>query len=323
MRDFILEIRKLYELKSIDDTVKVNGRLQSLAEKNYTSILLADYFLSHKKVENDEKIFDILIIENVQKIVSDETYETFYETYGDVIGDFFPGQVEELEENKTKHAKIVNAILQTQESIEKQNYKKASETAKKAGFSIEEKKLKKVCEVFEKTKKTYRQASQQKRKESVAEHIYSSLLFAKIILENTEYELNKSKTYKIILHHDNPEIIVGDTNIIEITDDNWLDIRRKEFKGQIKVQKLLPTSYGYHTTHYYKEYHDLASEEADFSKAIQSLDAEIHEMNYDEDWENYTEQKLRERKDELFEEYPLLQDIYEETIKYQKEKGNL
>lgn len=323
MRDFILEIRKLYELKSILDTVKLNDRLQSLAEKNYDCILLADYFLSQKNVEEDEKIFDMLIIQNLHKLVPEESYEAFYEAFGDIIGDSFPSQVEMLEENNSIHAKIANTVLEVQELISQKNYEKAIEIATKAGFDIKEEQIRKIFEVFAKIKSTYRRASQLKRKESVAEHIYSSLLLAKIIMENTEYELDKSKTYKIFLHHDDPEMIVGDTDIIKITEDNWLDIRRNKFKGQIQVQKLLPKPYGYHTTHYYKEYHDLASDEADFAKAIQSLDAELHEMNYDADWEDYTEAKLRERKDENFEDYPLLQDIYEETILFQKEKGNL
>lgn len=322
MREYIKKLRNLYELKSIKTKQELKGRLESKAEQVYTKIIILDYLQTQKKTKYQQALFDILIIQDLNVLVPNQTYESLYEEYGDILGDEFPNQIETFEENKEVQT-YIQTIQHIHDAAKNKEWENTKRHAQKIGITLNTDDFKKVLAIFEKAKTTYRSASQNERKESVAEHIYSTLLLAKIILETTEYELQKILVYKHILHHDNPELIVGDTDILEKTEDNWLDIRRKEFKGQIQIQKSLPTKYGYHTTYHYKEYHDLASEEAEFAKAIQSLDAEIHEMNYDEDWENYTEHKLRERKDEHFEDYPALQDIYEETITYQKEKGNL
>lgn len=71
----------------------------------------------------------------------------------------------------------------------------------------------------------------------------------------------------------------------------------------------------------FHEFESCKTKEARFAKAIDALDAEIHEMDYKEDWKGWTEEFLRRKKGHLFEEFPELKDAFEKIMKYMKKEG--
>ena len=71
----------------------------------------------------------------------------------------------------------------------------------------------------------------------------------------------------------------------------------------------------------FKEFEDGNTSEAKFCKAIDALDAVIHEMDYKSDWKGWTEEFLREKKGPLFEEFPKMKALFEESLKFAREGG--
>lgn len=69
------------------------------------------------------------------------------------------------------------------------------------------------------------------------------------------------------------------------------------------------------------EYEEAKTREARFCKAIDALDAEIHEMDYKEDWKGWTEDFLRKSKEHLFDDFPELKELFEETTKFARDNG--
>jgi|SRR3989338_9155384 len=66
----------------------------------------------------------------------------------------------------------------------------------------------------------------------------------------------------------------------------------------------------------FNEFEDGKTKEARFAKAIDALDAEIHEMDYKKDWIGWTEEFLRRKKEPLINEFSELKEVFEETIAF-------
>ncbi len=140
---------------------------------------------------------------------------------------------------------------------------------------------------FYQLKHVERNAPVGKRKESPAEHSWSCLILADYFLNKMKKKdgeaLDRLKVYELLMYHDVVEIEAGDICI------------SKEEKRKTK--------------------------EAKFAKAIDALDAEIHELDYKEDWKGWTEEFLRRKKGPLVEEFPELKQAFEEIMQYAKEEG--
>ena len=71
----------------------------------------------------------------------------------------------------------------------------------------------------------------------------------------------------------------------------------------------------------FNEYEERKTLEARFAKAIDALDAEIHELDYKEDWAGWTEEFLRSKKEKYLEEFPEMKEVFEKTVSFCKENG--
>ena len=161
--------------------------------------------------------------------------------------------------------------------------------------------------IINKLKTTYRFSTVENRKESTAEHTWSAMIWADFFLTNTNTKLDRVKVYELLMYHDVAEIYAGDTPLHpEIKQTNK---KEKELNAAQQLQKELPTPINNKFFSLFQEFEERKTPEAKFAKAIDALDAEIHELDYKEDWKGWTKEFLIEKKSHLFEEFPELKKI--------------
>ena len=125
---------------------------------------------------------------------------------------------------------------------------------------------------------------QMNRKETTAEHVYSSLKLADYFLSNEDEfkELDRVRVYELLMYHDDVEIETGDVGISEREkrknkqeeEKNALPILASKYPNLID-KKLVNLD---------KEYRESLTLEAKFAKSIDKMDAMIHELEYPQDW---------------------------------------
>lgn len=160
------------------------------------------------------------------------------------------------------------------------------------------------------------------RKETTAEHIYSSLKLADYFLMNElEFEnLDKLKIYEMLMYHDDIEI---ETDDICISNEQ----KRKE-KEILEISSLpilikkYPTKMDQKLSILDAEYRENCSSEAKFVHAIDKMDAIVHELQYISDWspKGWTEENTRRRFQKSFEHSPIFMKYFEKIIQYLNDK---
>ncbi len=169
-----------------------------------------------------------------------------------------------------------------------------------------------------------------RRKESPAEHSWSCLILADYFLSRMsdkmsgkaseqKPKLDRLKVYELLMYHDVVEIEAGDINLLNEQERKHKSEREK--KAAHVLHQHLPAELGKKFLALFHEYEEGKSKEARFAKAIDALDAEIHELDYKEDWKGWTEEFLRKKKGPLFEEFPELKEAFEEIMSFVKKGG--
>ena len=64
------------------------------------------------------------------------------------------------------------------------------------------------------------------------------------------------------------------------------------------------------------EFEEQETREAQLAKAIDFLDAQVHELDYKKDWQGWTEARLRKYKSKHFDEFPELKEFFEEMMQF-------
>jgi len=173
--------------------------------------------------------------------------------------------------------------------------------------------------LFYKLKNVQRANSVGDRKESPAEHTWSSLILADYFLNIIDKKIDRLKVYELLMYHDVIEIEVGDVSIINV--DERVDLEKKEMNAMHSFKNKIPLSMKDKFVNLFTEYQGQKTIESKFAKAIQSLDAKIHEIDYKEDWKGWTEKFLRSAKEKYFKEFPEMQEMFEKTIAFVKKEG--
>lgn len=169
--------------------------------------------------------------------------------------------------------------------------------------------LRKVYEL----KQVYRHASVDDRKESTAEHTFSSLVLADFLMLKHDFNVNRHRVLDLILYHDFVEIYSGDMPLHSALRSS---MQSKESAAAKRLFNELPPSLARKYKPLYEEFEGRQTREAKFAFAIEQLDAEIHELDYKKDWKGWTEELLRKLKGHCFEEFPELKKLFEEQIRY-------
>ena len=157
------------------------------------------------------------------------------------------------------------------------------------------------------------------RKESPAEHSWSSLILADYFLTIMNSDLDRLKVYELLMYHDVVEVVSGDTNLLN--EEERREKEKVEAKAAYKLKKDLPEVIQNKFITLFEEFEEQKTKEARFAKAVEYLDAEIHELDYKEDWKGWTEEFLRKKKEHLFKEFPTMAEVFEKTTQYAKENG--
>jgi len=167
---------------------------------------------------------------------------------------------------------------------------------------------------FNKLKSVYRYASVDNRKESVAEHSWSCLILADFFLSKFPGTIDRLKVYELLMYHDVVEIETGDDPLHP--DLKVVDKREKTKKAAELIQKGMPHPLNDKFQKLFQELEEQKSVESRFAKAIDALDAEIHELDYKQDWKGWSEKFLVEKKAHLFEEFPEIKDAFGLVLDY-------
>ena len=169
-----------------------------------------------------------------------------------------------------------------------------------------------------KLKSVYRYNSQENRKESVAEHTWSALMLADYILSKFSMKIDRLKVYELLMYHDIVEIETGDIPI------HHEEKRKSKVENERKALKILkqklPNEIAQKLEKLHEEFEESSAPEAKFARAIDKLDATIHELDYKDDWKGWDEAMLRKYHEKHMKEFPETQNIFEELVKLVKKK---
>ncbi len=157
------------------------------------------------------------------------------------------------------------------------------------------------------------------RRESSAEHSWSCLVLADYFLGIIKQKLDRVNVYEMLVYHDLVEIEIGDVNLID--EHKRKDKKEKELEAAKILSKKLPKEVGEKYLLLFQEFEECKTPEAKFCKAIDALDAELHELDYKEDWKGWTEEFLQKKKGPLFEEFPEMKEFFEESLRFAREGG--
>ena len=121
------------------------------------------------------------------------------------------------------------------------------------------------------------------------------------------------------MYHDVVEIEAGDTPLHpQIKRENKV---QKEEDAKQLLQQNLPTPLNNKFLNLFNEFEEQKTIEARFAKAIDALDAQIHELDYKEDWKVWSEEFLVNKKSRFFEEFPQINKVFYELVDYLRENN--
>ncbi len=172
---------------------------------------------------------------------------------------------------------------------------------------------------FYQLKNVYRANSVSGRKESSAEHSWSCLILADYFLSKMKEELDRIKVYELLMYHDVVEIEAGDVCLLD--ENSRKSKKEKELQALHILKEHIPKILKEKFVALFQEFEGEKTREAKFAKAIDALDAQIHEMDYKEDWKGWTEEFLRKKRRYLFEEFPELKEAFEKQMKFLRKEG--
>ena len=176
-----------------------------------------------------------------------------------------------------------------------------------------------MLRIFNKLKSVYRFNTVGDRKESTAEHSWGCLILADYFLSTTHYGIDKLKVYELLMYHDLVEIESGDFPLHLQKDSTTREEKERLSLDILKPQ--IPAPLDSKFINLYNEFEQKLTKEAKFAKAIDALEAEIHELDYKEDWKGYTKDFIVSKKMHLFEEFPQMKQMYEKMIEYLDANG--
>jgi putative hydrolase of HD superfamily len=150
------------------------------------------------------------------------------------------------------------------------------------------------------------------RKESSAEHSWSCMLLADILLDALKEQLDRQKVMEYLLYHDLVEVYAGDA---KFNDPATMKVKeKKEHEAQIKIQELLPKPQRYQKI--IEEYEQRLTLEAKFAKAIDCLDSCIRNLNDEQATaaDGFTERLIRDKYEPHVSKFSLTHQLFEKLM---------
>jgi putative hydrolase of HD superfamily len=144
------------------------------------------------------------------------------------------------------------------------------------------------------------------RRESSAEHTYTTIILCEYFLKNHPF-LDRDRVILMALYHDLPEIYAGDAFI--------LDKKKREKKQELemraakKLSMNLPSEISNDFTQAWKEYLEEKTTESKFVHAMDALDSIVQAIKHKEEWKRHN-----------FTDFPIIMQFFNETVEELKRK---
>jgi len=176
--------------------------------------------------------------------------------------------------------------------------------------------------VLTRLKNTYRITSVGHRKESTAEHTWSTLVLADFLLSKVTTKLDKLRVFELLMYHDVVEIEAGDTALRPGKHaGDQLGKKDRERRAAERLREKLPPEIAHTFMERFEEFEERTTPEAQFAKAIDHLDAVINQMDHPEDWGGWTRAFYVEKKRPYFEPFPELLKFFDELMDHLEKEG--
>ncbi len=121
------------------------------------------------------------------------------------------------------------------------------------------------------------------------------------------------------MYHDVVEIESGDTPLHP--DIKIVGKKEREKEAVELLKETLPSPLNNKFVKLFHEFEEQETSEAKFAKAIDVLDAEIHELDHKKDWKGWTKEFLLEKKLKFFEDFPELKKSFNKIVEYLTENN--
>jgi putative hydrolase of HD superfamily len=159
------------------------------------------------------------------------------------------------------------------------------------------------------------------RKESSAEHSWSCMLIADIVLGYIDEPLDRRRVLEYLLYHDLVEVYAGDARF-----NNPEELRLKDEKEKASMKKIisiLPRPRRY--VEIIKAYESRESREAQFAKAIDCLDSCVRNVNNDKMTaaDGFTEELIRAEYMPHVSRFEFTRDLFEALMSILRKQNKL
>lgn len=172
---------------------------------------------------------------------------------------------------------------------------------------------------LEKLKTVERGLNVGNRKESSAEHSWSCLLIADLVIEYIKEPLDKLKVFEYLLYHDVVEVYAGDA---KFNNPEEMKLKQeKEEKALEKISSFIPNPDRFQRI--MTEYEHRRTRESEFAKAIDCIDSCIRNLN-DENAskkDGFTESLTRAKYEPHVSKFSITQELFETIMKKLVELG--
>lgn len=157
------------------------------------------------------------------------------------------------------------------------------------------------------------------RKESSAEHSWSSMLIADILIDYVDEPLDRLKVLEFLLYHDVVEVYAGDAKFANAEEMKLKD--QKEAESMKMILALMPKSTRFNNI--IEEYELRETREAKYAKAIDCIDALIRKLNDDNKVEadGFTLELIHSKYKPHVSRFDFIDELFEELIRKLIEKN--
>lgn len=160
------------------------------------------------------------------------------------------------------------------------------------------------------------------RQESAAEHSWSCLVVADLLLARVKEPLSRLRVYELLIYHDLVEVIAGDTPL----GPEFEHINKESLEQQAakKLEQELPEVLRSRFSALHAEFVAQETREAVFAKLVDGFEADTFTRKSENiDWSSWTKEYHDSKRLKYFEAFPELMPYYEELQRQLVEQGVL
>ena len=169
-----------------------------------------------------------------------------------------------------------------------------------------------VLRELEKLKYVERGSNVNGRKESTAEHSWSCIMIADILIDFADEPLDRLKVIEYLIYHDVVEVYAGDA---KFNDPQQIELKnQKEQLAFDKIRSFMPNAKRFEQI--FQGYEERSNREAEFAKAIDCLDACIRNLNDDakDSSDGFTEVLIRQKYLPHVSKFQVTHEIFENIM---------